>query len=218
MTIYSDDQKNPSKLEVVQPEPNNPEITSQALSDADKQAFLNTYFKQLTVGEISHEIKQRTNDTIQTLQSLQKEIALRKQGTIAQGDVVKQKLEQLERSGKVNIDKREFESLEKGVKEFVSLLDKMIDEVQADINFYESLLSSTPPEKVLVLKNESDNFDEHLLKKIASAKKYVKNAKRDLIVSYSRYCFGFDVKMRQISYVEQALKNAATNSAVPHHK
>lgn len=90
--------------------------------------------------------------------------------------------------------------------EFVHLLEKMIAEIDSEIAFYSGLISDSPPAQILVYKDEPDDFKGHLENRIASIKKYVKNAKRDLTISYSRYCFAFDAQIRQISYIEHVLK------------
>jgi len=80
-------------------------------------------------------------------------------------------------------------------------------EVADDSAFYTSLLSQKPPENVFVLKFESDDFGVYLDKRLWTVKRYVKSAKRDLSVSFSRYCYGFDSQINHLSYIEQAIKN-----------
>lgn len=166
---------------------------------------LQNFIKQVAVTDIGAEQKERFNSSIHSLESLKNEINDKKSSVIEKKEFIKQKMLTLKNSQKVTIDENEFVKSEKSVAEYVRLLDKMVIEIERDITYYTSLISSTPPEHVMVLKSSSDSFEDYVQERIANIKKYIKTETRDLAVSYSRYCFGFDAQIRQIAYVEQVL-------------
>lgn len=180
-----------------------------AKNDADiAEKIMQEHFKKVSVGTISDVQRARLQYAIDLLITLKDEVLEKKRGALEKKECIKDKISHLKESGKVNIDEEEFRKTETSVAEFVGLLDKMIDEINRDVIFYQSLLSDNPPSHVFAYKDESDDFGDQLENRISSIKKYAKNAKRDLAISYSRYCFGFDAQIRQISYVEVVLQRA----------
>lgn len=167
---------------------------------------LKEYLKQVDVTSIAPATRLKFQEAVDALIALKEEIVEKKQGALDKKDFIKSKINDLKISGKVNIDDQEFGKSESSVHEFVRLLDTMVTEVERDITYYLSLLSDTPPAQIFAFKFESDLYEDHIKNKTQSIKKYVKTAKRDLSISYSRYCFGFDAQIRQITYVEQVLK------------
>lgn len=219
--IYNDEQKGVDKTQVpgadaeessVSPELVNTQADWQQIEVEFMEKFMKENLKQVPVGDISAPNRAKLSDALNLLIRLKAEVVAKKVGLLEKEDFIKSMVAKLKASDKVNIDEDEFNKTEKSVMNFAQLLDEMIAEIDADVLFYTKLLSDTPPTHVMAYKEESDDFKDHLEARITSIKKYAKNAKRDLAVSYSRYCFGFDVQMRQIAYVEHVLKHAAKSA------
>lgn len=142
---------------------------------------------------------------VELLHGLKQEIENKKLGALEKRQLIREKVTALCDSGKVNVDQSEFDKSDESVHEFVGLLDRMVEEVDTDYQFYKTLLSDTPPATILVFKVEHGTFEKVVQDRIEMIKRYVKTAKRDLAVSYSRYCFGFEAQIRQILFIEQVL-------------
>jgi hypothetical protein len=168
--------------------------------------------KQVPVGELTQDLREKLSFAVQALAELKVEIESKKTGALEKKNFIKDKIASLRDSGKVNIDENEFKKSEGSVEHFVQLLDKMMHEVDNDGAFYVSLLSDKQPETMYAFNFEPDDFQKLITRRIQSIKKYVKDAKRDLSISYSRYCFGFETQIRQITYVEHVLNNLDTNT------
>lgn len=185
----------------------NPELvaeeTGQPLAD---------FTKQIKVQPLPDALKKQLVAAVGLLGELRTEIENKKVGALEKRDIIKAKIDALRASEKVNIDDAEFKKSEESVQHFVQLLDKMIQEVSADEKFYASLTQDNPPESMTAFKFDSDDFLQLVTSRIVSIKKYVKNAKRDLSISYSRYCFGFDAQIRQINYVEYVVNSVSNRT------
>jgi hypothetical protein len=177
------------------------------MSADEKNKILQEYFKQIPVVAPSEQDKGKINEAIQQLESLKQEVDDKRHATLEKLATIKSKTELLRASGKVTIDDRELLKSTTSVDRFSQVLDKMQLEVEDDIAFYASLLSAKLPETVHVLKFESDDFGVYLNKRLSTVKRYVKTAKRDLSISYSRYSYGFDAQINHLAYIEQAIKN-----------
>lgn len=174
-----------------------------------QDAFVNEYTKLIPVPALTSVASSNIKEAIVALFALHNDIMAKRDSAAEKKAFIKEKIEVLRVSGKVNIDQDEFLRFDTSIQEFISLLETMIGEVTRDIAFYQKFLSDAPQETMRVLKNESDDFEDHIENRLKSIKKYVKTAKRDLSISYSRYCHGFDVQSRYILYIERMLQQAA---------
>ncbi|MBM3893482.1 hypothetical protein FJ365_03740 [Candidatus Dependentiae bacterium] len=172
---------------------------------ATRQKLYDEVTHQINTTPLQGELKIQLARAVALLQDLKQEIEGKKSGALAKRQLIREKVTALCDSGKVNVDQSEFDKSDVSVHEFVGLLDRMVEEVDADYQFYKQLVSDTPPPKMLVFKVEHGTFEEVVKQRIEMIKRYVKTAKRDLAVSYSRYCYGFEAQIRQILFVEQVL-------------
>jgi hypothetical protein len=172
---------------------------------ATRQKLYDEVTHQINTTPLQGELKLQLARAVQSLQDLKEEIASKKGGALEKRQLIREKVTALCDSGKVNVDQSEFDKSDVSVHEFVGLLERMIEEVDADYQFYKLLVSEAPPATMLVFKVEHGTFEEVVAQRIEMIKRYVKTAKRDLAVSYSRYCYGFEAQIRQILFVEQVL-------------
>ncbi len=209
--VFSDEIKKENELEN-SPETSSPldgasdTLASDQLS-AEQQKFLDDNFKKLEAVPLSQAIQNNLRQAISSLEQFIEEIHSKRVDSVSKKNFIKEKIDELKSSGKVNIDDNEFQKSETSVQEFVQLLDRMTMEISKDIRYYSSFLSDNPPSFIYVLKHQPDSFELHISNRIAGVKKYVKEAKRDLMISFSRYSHGFDGQIRQILYIEQVVRN-----------
>ncbi len=200
MTNIFDASKNDETVENLNVQP-----VEENTVDAMRQKLYDEVTYQLAVEPLQADLRTGLTCAVQALHDLKNEIAQKKDGALEKRQLIREKVMALCESGKVNVDQSEFDKSDISVHEFVGLLDRMIEEVDADYLFYNDLLSDAPPATMLVFKVEHGTFEEIIKQRIEMIKRYVKTAKRDLAVSYSRYCYGFEAQIRQILYVEQVL-------------
>jgi len=180
----------------------------------EQKAELERLFKHVEVAPLNDDLSALTTKAIKVLNELKQEILDKKKGAVEKQNLIQSKIADLKTFNGITVDENEYKKSEVGVEEFVSLLDYMTEEVSSDVNFYSSLLSDSPPKAVWILKSEPDTFSQYLTNRLKHVNKYVRSARRDLSVSYSRYCYGFDAQIKQIGFVEQYLKNAESRKKV----
>ena len=184
------------------------ELLTEEQIEQVKQRMFEDMTKKIPVVPLSSTLHSHLAAAVAQLEELKAEINEKRQGTLERKDIIRGKLDHLKASGYVNIDELEFERTDVSVQHYVELLERMIEEVSADEEFYLSLLSSNLPSEMTIFKENNMTFEQVIEKRIQAIKRYVKNARRDLSISFSRYCFGFDNQIRQILYVEQVLQDA----------
>ncbi len=206
MTNIFDEEKNEITPVVTEstPDGQSPELTDSEIA-AERQKMYDEVTQKIPTAPLHGELKVSLDRAVEALHSLKQEIAEKKQGAIEKRQLIREKVMALCDSGKVNVDASEFEKSDVSVQEFVALLDRMIEEVDTDYVYYKELASDQPPVTMIVFKVERSGFEEVIKERIEMIKRYVKTARRDLAVSYSRYCYGFEAQIRQILFVEQVL-------------
>ena len=112
-------------------------------------------------------------------------------------------------SKKVRIDKAEFERSEKSAHSYTQLLDGIINELSGEIAYYNVFISDDAPpiEKIPVPIQAPDKIEDYLELQMNGVKRYLKNVKRDIAISFSRYTFGFDEQLKHLTYVESYIKS-----------
>ena len=163
--------------------------------------------KKITVKPLSQDALLQIDEALIVLGSLRTEILIRKNGALEKRTSIKEMIEVLKDSGKVNIDEERVAREDEGVGEFIKLLDEMILEVEKDDALYRYLIKPEDSELV-VLTQDPDDYEAFVKNRVGGVKRHVKVALRDLAVSYSRYCFGFDRQITQLQHVVRMLKTA----------
>jgi len=173
-----------------------------------REALIQSLLKSIPVTPLSGDLSQKLSEAVGLLASLKEEINAKVNGAIEKKVLIKHKIEHLKETGKVNIDDAHFKRFDESIAEYVQLLVHMTHEVDRDLGYYASFLSENHLATVSVFKRDSDSFADYIVERIKAIKKNVKNAKQELAVSYSRYCFRFDAQIRQLDYVEQVIKHS----------
>jgi len=184
-------------------------VHDDAQAQAATEKFLRAMMKQIDVTDLSDDVKQKFCDAIALLDALNKEVLEKKQITLDTDQSIREKVQRLQDMKIIKIDPRAEEVAVKRLSGFITLLDEMVDEISRSAAYYRSLIAEEKPAQISVIKNTSDSFEDYIIQRIKNIKMYAKKAKKDLAVSFSRYCIGFDYQMKQIENIEQLVKNAA---------
>ncbi|MFC1854430.1 hypothetical protein ACFLY6_00980 [Candidatus Dependentiae bacterium] len=98
----------------------------------------------------------------------------------------------------IKVSKADVEKMEKGVNDYLGLLNKVLSEVRAEIVFFSRFFDKNPPEHIEVNAAVSDLDASKVLRfKAVQMRKNTKTMRKDLQVSFSRYEHGLK---RQIQY------------------
>jgi hypothetical protein len=159
--------------------------------------------KLLPVKPIDQELKQRFQETLGGLVVLKEEILHRLDDALTRSALIKEKVDLLLYSGKVQVDEEEYKNSETSVHHYAQLLHNIVNDIEQEIQTFSGLIADTLPSYFVVSKEESDVFTIFIEDKIKALKKYIKNIRKDLNVSDSRYRYGFDAQMKRITYIER---------------
>lgn len=161
--------------------------------------------------ELSQEHKKQTQKALFLLGDLCALINTKRSQIIEKRAEIDAKLSTLPEDIRSVLNTEEYAKSGKSIEQFVELLDKMLEEVEADCEMYRKLEQVGYPE-VLVQSAQApegvDHIASDLLQRVATIKQYAKAVNRDLSISYSRYCFGFDEQFKQLDYLEHIAKKA----------
>ena len=165
--------------------------------------------KYLYIKPVAQDFKIRLKKTIDELVSIRLDIFNKKVEIVTKQTLIKEKITLLSESKKVRIDKAEFERSEKSAHSYTQLLDGIINELSGEIAYYNVFISDDAPpiEKIPVPIQAPDKIEDYLELQMNGVKRYLKNVKRDIAISFSRYTFGFDEQLKHLTYVESYIKS-----------
>ena len=168
--------------------------------------------KYLYIKPVAQDFKIRLKKTIEELVSIRLDIFNKKVEIVTKQTLIKEKVTLLSESKKVRIDKAEFDRSEKSAHSYTHLLDGIINELSGEIAYYNVFLSDEAPplDKIAVPLQAPDKIEDYLELQMNGVKRYLKNVKRDITISFSRYTFGFDEQLKHLTYVESYIKSKET--------
>jgi len=164
--------------------------------------------KEIIVTALPDQTREKLKEVLDALNALQQEVMFKQAQAIEKNQQIKTRVKVLVESGKVQIDQEEFTRSEASVVRYAEVLYKIIFEVERERGFVDMLLSKEPGTTFQAWKRDSDNFEEYVKGRIKLIKQYVKTVKKNVSVSFSRYCFGFDAQEQRIGYIESLVRNA----------
>lgn len=178
---------------------------------AEREAFLarlEQEGKKLLTMEsaLAEPLRVKIIEALTALHGLHEEVIEKKNLALEKSELIKTKVNELIKAGTVKVDQEEYERSEQSIAQYTASLDMLIQEIEHEASQLLYFLSDDANSKVIVEKSDSDNVLELIEKKIKFVKKYVKDITRDLNVSFSRYCFGFDNQLKKILYIQSYLK------------
>ena len=165
--------------------------------------------KTINVEPIQASLVTDFTQAVNGLEGLMQEIEAKRVILLEKKQLIEIKLSEFKQSGMVNVDDEERKKTNKNVDQFIAILDRMMSEIMRDVKFYWALVSATPPKSVIVMKKDKvDSFGEYIVTRVGIIKRYIKVVRRDISVSFSRYWHGFEMQIKHIMYIEQALGRA----------
>lgn len=165
--------------------------------------------KYLYIKPVTQDFKVRLKKIIEDLVSMRLDIFNKKVEIITKHELIREKITFLDASKKVRIDKAEFERSEKSAQNYTQLLDGIINELSGEIAYYNVFVSDDAPpiDKIPVPLQAPDKIEDYLALQMNGVKRYLKNVKRDIAISFSRYSFGFDEQLKHLVLVESYIKS-----------
>jgi hypothetical protein len=137
---------------------------------------------------------------------------------------IEAKLHSLPDSIREMLNTVEYAKSAASVAEFIELLDKMHEEVAHDTILYQQLLKQGYPEELVhaseaaagnkeaMVNNFAQMIAVDLANRVLTIRQYTKAVNRDLSISFSRYCFGFDEQLKQLDYLAYLARNAKSTN------
>ena len=145
---------------------------------------------------------------VEELEKIKNEVAEKKDYLNKNINIINDQVDTLTKSKIIKINIEEREQSKKNVAHYSTLLDHIDLEVTEHLSFFSNLLSDTPPTDFFISPYESDSFDSFLYFKIKSCNKYIKETRKSITVSFSRYKFSFEEQLKQLelmkNYVEKS--------------
>ena len=189
-------------VEAKEPEMSKEEALANVAKQLDEQGL-----KLMPVGEVPLSFKEDSKGVMRDFESLKNEVLKKKVLAREKSLLIKSKVDYLLESGKVNVDKTEYEKSEVSVEKYTELLTHIVGEIDHETAYFQQFIAEEQPQNIVVPKDFEGDFQVFFKKKVKHARKYAKNIRKDLNVSYSRYCFGFDAQLRRISFIESYLRS-----------
>lgn len=174
--------------------------------DRDKEEAYKAFLEKMTihfvVSEISDASRAAFVQALDQLKKLKEDVVIKKERTIAMGEQIRDKVRSLVDTGSIKIDEDEFSKSDVSVHQYTKVLDDITAEIDRDISFYVSILQKNIGDTFSVIGSLEEEFPELITERTKFIKKYIKDVSKDLAVSFSRFCFGFQSQMKRVEYVE----------------
>lgn len=153
---------------------------------------------------------------LEELVALKQELAQKAQAATERNTIIKNRLDYLIEEKKMRLNTAHYEAFNESITTYVDLLAKITEEVEGEVLNCARYVSQTPPQFVIVMADESDNFHDHITTKIKWIKRHVKNIKKDLSISFSRYEVSFSHQNRQLDMLDVLSKQARPTAITEH--
>lgn len=203
-------------LQVEQPGDDLP-ISEMDLSEEDRQALeqqMELYKKKITCTKLTDELTHRFNDAAGLLITLDAEVIEKQHQALEKNDYIKQIVQKLMTDGYIQVNEQEFKRSEESVQKYVDLLNDVRNEINQEMQRIALMQTAEEGKEFAVWKTAPDEYPVYVEQRIKQLKHYIKSVRRDLNISYSRYCFGFESQMRRIEsiqrYIERVVKQRAS--------
>ncbi len=205
------EQAAPEALVTVQPE--NLEAADSAVSEEFTEMVkqLAEIGKKIIIAApLQMQQRAKVDEALALLEELKKEVIAKKEEALGKSAVIKARVDDLVTSGKVQINRDEYAKSEESVQQYAGLLDNIVTEISNEEARLTEFLNPAI-EFTVVAFYESDDFVACVEEKVNIVRKYVRNIKKDLNVSFSRYSFGFEAQMKRILHVESYIRYQDVN-------
>ncbi|MFH1644354.1 MAG: hypothetical protein ABIA74_04230 [bacterium] len=184
----TDDQKKETSLE---------ELTEQAEKEGKKL---------INVKELDSETMRRLGYSLTELVKLRNEVIEKIQTLASQKETLDKKVHEVKKTGKIKFNEEDEKKSLEGVQYYMYLLQNILGEISQQLQYFALYYSDKKPEKIIVPKNESDDFGQYISNQVKSIGRYVKNVRKNLNIIFSRYQVNFKSQVNNLDYLQSYLK------------
>ena len=170
------------------------------------EKFIKENTKELVLGDLSPECRLQLKKATKELELFEKEVEEKREQFSNQSKMRNEQLSKLEKMGALKIDQSNFQRSEIAFKEYEKLLDDILLEIKKELDFCSELSSEGSSKTVRVAKESTLNAKDYVNEKIKQLKKYIKKVQKDLRISFSKYNYGLESQLKELSYVEAYFK------------
>lgn len=181
-----------------------PEMTEEEKARIVEE-FKTANLKKIKTSAVKDVVLASFKASLEQLVQLKKELIEKKDAASEISLNIKSKINNLSKNSAIQINQREIADADKSVKDYLDLLQNLANEVDGELTKYSMLLPDKCPDEVTVWKTEPDDFDQYIQGLTKIIKKYSKNVRKDIAISFSRFCFGFQEQLKRINYIEAYL-------------
>lgn len=181
-----------------------PEMTEEEKARIVEE-FKTANLKKIKTSAVKDVVLAAFKESLEQLVQLKKELIEKKDAASEISLNIKSKINNLSKNSAIQINQREIADADKSVKDYLDLLQNLANEVDGELTKNSMLLPDKCPDEVTVWKTEPDDFDQYMQGLTKIIKKYSKNVRKDIAISFSRFCFGFQEQLKRINYIEAYL-------------
>ena len=96
----------------------------------------------------------------------------------------------------ISLNKEDLDQSYNSITEYLYLLERIHQEIVYEIDYFSRLVHDTQEKR-------EEELPAGILHKIKGVKKYTKQIRKDLLISFSRYQFGFNAQAKRLAFIER---------------
>lgn len=179
----------------------------EAKQQTDKLEKMLQSKKAIPFIELSEEIKTQLEDSLDQLKIIRETIQSNKTTINDKSKNIKEAIEQLKGAPNIEINQNLFKDFDKNYVNYSAVAQFYIQELDFYISYYSKYLGKDHPKEMLVDKDSSDSFFDHLSHIIRRLRNFAKKRSKDVTILFSRYDHGFNTQIRQLDIVKSYLRS-----------
>jgi len=184
-------------------------LTSGSMQASDQKAKLKEMLrgkKAIPFIELSGEVRGQLEDVLEWLGKIKETIQKNSASINNKNNDIREIVEKLKEVPSIEINKDIFKDFDKNFVNYSSVSQFYIQELDFYISYYSKYLADGHPKEMLVDKNSSDSFFDHISIIMKRLKNLAKKRSKDVRILFSRYDHGFSTQLRQLNVVKSYLK------------
>lgn len=185
----------------------------QNMTPEQQEEFLKTITKEVILEPLAPALRASFIAALEEMLDLHKEIAEKMQSATHQNQTIKDRITALAEAKQVTINQDHYSHFDQSITTYVQLLGDIGNEIGREIASLARYADLTEPTTIRLLKTEPISSGVvFITEKTKWMKRHVKTVRKDLLVSFSRYRFGFESQIKQVEALEHMLQHVARGS------
>ena len=160
---------------------------------------------------MSNDLESKFKRSLEQLNELKIEIKEKQKAILEKNQNLLDKAHRIIAINDSIIDRKDLEQSKQSISQYNDLLENVIKEISAEIEHFSQYASQDKPTLIIAWQNEPDTASEFFASKIKWIRKYIKSVRKNLMVSFSRYNFGFENQSKRLSYAEHLIEQLGMN-------